>query len=93
MTKKPQFKYGKPMDAKKVASHRKRLPYYDDCLREFLNSGSGAWIVDINALPSKDPRVVLSSLKWRIKHFSEYEGIRAFMSKGKIYLERVDGDA
>ena len=87
--KKTNFKYGKPIDPKKVG--RKRLPQYDECLAEFLNSGSKAWMVDINALPSNDPRVVLSSLKWRIKHFpEEYKGIRAFMSKGKIYLERVD---
>lgn len=88
--KKTSFIYGKPIDPKKVG--RKRLPQYDECLTEFLNSGSKAWIVDINALPSKDPRVVLSSLKWRIKRFSEYKGIRAFMSEGKIYLERVEGE-
>ena len=93
MSEKRNFKYGKPMDAKKVASRKKRLPHYDECLKEFLNSGSEAWIVNIDALPSNDPRVVLSSLKWRIKHFpEEYKGIRAFMSKGKIYLERVDGE-
>lgn len=92
MSKKINFKYGKPMDAEKVARRRKRLPQYDECLREFLDSGSEAWIVDIKELPSNDPRVVLSSLKWRIKHFDEFKGIRAFMSKGKIYLERVEGE-
>lgn len=91
MSKKRNFKYGRPIDAKKVASRRKRLPQYDECLREFLNSDSEAWIVDITELPSKEPRVVLSSLKWRIKHFDEFKGVKAFMSKGEIYLEKVDG--
>jgi hypothetical protein len=91
--KKTNFKYGSPMDPEKVASRRKRLPQYDECLREFLNSGSKAWIVDIDALPSKDPRVVLSSLKWRIQHFqAEYKGIKVFLSKNQVYLERVDED-
>jgi hypothetical protein len=30
--KKTNFKYGKPMDAKKVASRKKRLPQYDGLL-------------------------------------------------------------
>ena len=90
--KKADFKYGRPIDPAKINRRKKRLPQYDDCLREFLNSGSKAWIVDLNSLPSNNPRAVLSSLKWRINHFSEFKGIRAFMSKGKIYLERVDGE-
>jgi len=44
------------------------------------------------ALPSKKPRVVLSSLKWRVKPNSEFEKIQVFMNKGKVYLQRVDED-
>ena len=90
MVKKSEFKYGTPVDPAKVTRRRKRLPQYDECLREFLNSGNKAWAVNIKQLPSRDPRVVLSSLKWRIKNFPEYKAIKVFMSKGKIYLERVD---
>jgi len=39
-------------------------------------------------LPSKNPRTVLSSLKWRTRNKSEFKGIRAFMNKGKIYVEK-----
>ena len=63
--KKTAYKYVKPMDAEKVARRRKRLPQYDECLREFLESGSKAWKVNLKELPSQEPRRVLSSLKWR----------------------------
>ena len=86
------FKYGKEVDLSKIKRRVKRLPDYDNCLKEFLKSNSKAWEVELKELPSKKPRVVLSSLKWRIKNFpKEYGKIRAFMSKGKIYLERVEG--
>jgi|GEM_PF-1797415 len=85
-----KYKYGSPVDPGKVSRRKKRLPQYDECLKEFLNSGNKAWIVDTNALPSKDPRVVLSSLKWRIRNKPEFKTIRVFMSKNQVYLERVD---
>jgi len=37
---------------------------------------------------SRKPRVVLSSLKWRVKNKQEFKGIRAFMHKNKVYLEK-----
>jgi len=78
------------LDSAKASFRRKRLPQYDWCLSEFLKSGDKYWKVKIEELPSKKPRVILSSLKWRIKNKSEFKGIKAFMSKGKIYLERVE---
>ena len=66
----------------------KRLPQYDDCLKEFLDSGQDACMVRIDALPSKDKGVILSSLKWRIKNRSEFKNIHVFMRKNEIYLER-----
>lgn len=88
MSKKP-FKYGKPVGPEEMPKPRKRLPQYDECLREFLASGYRYWEVNIDALPSKKPRVVLSSLKWRIKNKPEFRNVRVFMHKNKIYLERV----
>jgi len=90
--KKPQSKYGKPFDTSKVKRRRKRLPQYDECLRDFLKSGANGWVVDLDALPSKDPNVVLSSLKWRVRNKAEFAQIRVFMSKNEIYLERVEGE-
>ena len=90
--KETSFKYGTPVNSAKASSRRKRLPQYDECLREFLKSGNKYWKVKTEALPSDKPRVVLSSLKWRIKHFpKKYGKVKAFMSKGEIYLERVEG--
>jgi hypothetical protein len=89
--KKAIYKHGSPIDLSKVSRRRKRLPQYDVCLKEFLNSPHNGWKVDLTTLPSKSPRVVLSSLKWRIKKFpKEYGEIKVFMSKGEIYLERVE---
>jgi hypothetical protein len=88
--RKASYKYGTPVDAAKASKRRKRLPEYDDCLREFLQSGNKYWKVNIEALPSNKPRVVLSSLKWRVKNKSEFKGIHAFMSKNEVYLERID---
>ena len=84
-----KFRYGKPVSPEEMPKPRKRLPQYDECLREFLESEYTLWEVDINALPSKKPRVVLSSLKWRIKNKPEFKNIRVFMNKNKIYLEKV----
>jgi hypothetical protein len=67
---------------------RKRLPQYDECLKEFLASKHNHWEVNIGSLPSQKPRVVLSSLKWRIKNKKEFECIKAIMHKGRIFLER-----
>jgi len=84
------LKYGCPVDLSKVIRRRKRCPQYDVCLREFLNSSYKGWKVDLNTLPSKKPRTVLSSIKWRIKHIPEFKGIKTFMANGEIYLERVE---
>lgn len=70
----------------------KRLPEYDYCLKEFLDSGQDACMVRIDALPSKDKGVILSSLKWRIKNKSEFKNIHVFMRKNEIYLEKVKGN-
>jgi hypothetical protein len=83
-----KFKYGKPASPVAVKP-KKRLPQYDEALREFLKSGYDNWEVNVDALPSKKPRVVLSSLKWRVKNKQEFEKIRVFMYKNKIYLERI----
>jgi hypothetical protein len=85
------FKYGKPIAPKEMPKARKRLPQYDECLREFLNSESEYWEVNLDALPSKDVMVVLSSLKWRTKNNSEFSGVKVVMNKGKIFLEKVEG--
>ena len=86
-------KYGSSFNTSKVKRRRKRLPEYTECLRDFLKSGDKGWKVNKNSLPAKDPNVILSSLKWRIKHFPEEFGeIRVFMSKREIYLERIDGE-
>ena len=65
--KETEFKYGKPASPV-AAKPKKRLPQYDEALEEFLKSGYNNWEVNLEALPSKKPRVVLSSLKWRIKN-------------------------
>ncbi len=70
---------------------KKRLPQYDDCLMEFLNSKASSWEVNLEALPSKNVMIVLSSLKWRIKNDAMYHNIKVVMSKGKIFLEKVIG--
>ncbi|MEM2741974.1 MAG: hypothetical protein QXD95_07490 [Nitrososphaeria archaeon] len=86
---KKTFKYGKPLSPTEMPKPRKRLPQYDECLKEFLESGYKYWEVNMDALPSKKPRVILSSLKWRVKNKPEFKNIRVFMYKGKIYLERI----
>ena len=87
MTKK--FKYGKPVSRDEMPKPKKRLPEYDECLREFLNSGHDYWKVDISTLPSKNIKVILSSLKWRIKRKPEFRNIRIFSKKNHVYLEKV----
>jgi hypothetical protein len=86
--KKNEFKYGKPASPIAVQP-KKRLPQYDECLKEFLKSGYSTWEVNMDSLPSKKSRVILSSLKWRTKHNPEFKGVRAFMYKSKVYLEKV----
>lgn len=83
-----KFRFGKPVGPQEMPKPRKRLPQYDECLKEFLSSGHNHWEVDIDALPSQKPRVVLSSLKWRVRNNEEYKDVRVIMSKNKIYLER-----
>jgi hypothetical protein len=93
MNQKKNFKYGKPLSSKEAPKPRKRLPEYDEALREFLNSGADYWMIDIKALPSKDPMVVLSSIRWRIKNKPDQLGnIRVFMRKSNIYLQKVKDD-
>jgi hypothetical protein len=86
---KKKFIYGSPLDKAELPSP-KRLPQYDECLREFVSSGSDAWKVDKASLPSKDERVILSSLKWRTRgKLKEFGNIHVFMKKKEIYLEKV----
>jgi len=82
------FRYGKPISSKEMPKPKKRFPQYDECLNEFLESGQGYWEVDLIALPSQDPKVVLSSLKWRVRNKPEFKGIRIVMHRNKIFLER-----
>jgi hypothetical protein len=81
--------YGIPVERDKLPKLTKRLPQYDDCLKAFVSSGVDLWKVNIDALPSKDIRVVLSSLKWRIKHREEFKDIQVFMRINNIYLEKT----
>jgi hypothetical protein len=83
------YKYGKPISSEKVPRGRKRLPQYDECLREFLSSNADGWEVNLAALPSKNEMIILSSLKWRIKNNADYKNIRVVMNKGKMFLEKV----
>ena len=85
---KKKFRYGNPLEKTELPSP-KRLPQYDECLREFVSSGSDAWKIDKASLRSKDERVILSSLKWRVKNKSEFKNIHVFMRKNEIYLEKV----
>jgi len=89
---KRSFRYGKPVSPKNMPTSRKRLREYDDCLREFLESAYSNWEVNLSSLPSKKPRVILSSLKWRTKNNDEFKNIKAIMSKNRIYLEKVKTD-
>jgi hypothetical protein len=82
-----KFKYGKPVSTGSISRPKRRLPQYDEALREFLESGNEQWEIDLASLPSQNPRVVLSSFKWRIRNKPEFRGIRTFMLKQKIYLE------
>lgn len=84
-------KYGKPIGAKEMPKPKRRLPQYDECLEEFLNSIDNYWEVNLDTLPSKNVMIILSSLKWRIKNNSKYENITVVMSKGKIFLQKVIG--
>ena len=84
-----KFKYGEPLKESQLPEPTKRLPQYDDCLSEFLSSKSNLWKVNIDALPSKNIRVVISALKWRINHRPDYRGIRVFMRHNQVYLGKV----
>jgi hypothetical protein len=86
--KKNRYIYGEPITEDEFLKSTRRLPQYDECLKEFLASSQPIWRVNLDALPSNDPSVVLSSLKWRIKKKHEFKNIRIFLRKGKIYLER-----
>ncbi len=83
-------KYIKPIKSDEMPQSKvKRLPQYDEALREFLESKANYCEINLDALPSKNVRVVLSSLKWRVKNNSEFRNIKVVMSKGKIFLEKV----
>jgi hypothetical protein len=84
-----KYKYGMPIKKDEFVRSTRRLPQYDECIKEFLDSGHDFWRVNMELLPSKDIRVVLSSLKWRIKHNPEYNDIQVFMRKNNIYLEKA----
>lgn len=88
-----KFRYGAPVSQSEMPKLRVRLPQYDECLREFLDSGHNYWEVDMSSLPSQKSRVVLSSLKWRIKNKEEFKGVQAIMQKNKIYLTRGKNDS
>jgi len=83
-----KYKYGKRVSIIEVPKRRRRLPQYDECLREFLVSGNEVWKVNIDALPSKNVKVILSSLKWRTSHKPEFKEIQVFSRKYQVYLER-----
>lgn len=85
---KKEYKYGAPISKEDLPHGPRRLPQYDECLEEFLRSGDEVWKVSLDALPSKNVRVVLSSLKWRTKHKPEFKKIKVFMRKNNVYLER-----
>jgi hypothetical protein len=90
--KKKEIDYGIPIKREALPKPTKRLPQYDECLRAFIKSESELWKVNIQVLPSKNIRVVLSALKWRINHRPEFKGkgIHAFMRGNNIYLEKVN---
>ena len=87
-----KYRYGAPVRPNEVPKQRRRLPQYDECLREFLNSGDYFWRVDIESLPSNKLKVILSSLKWRIENKPEFKHIQVFVRKNRIYLERVNDE-
>ena len=82
-------KYGEPVNPEEMPKPRKRLPQYDECLKEFSESGHTNWKVNLKVLPSKNNRVILSSLKWRTRNKPEFKNIQVIMSKNQIYLEKV----
>ena len=84
-----KFKYGAPVRSEEFPQPRERLPQYDECLEEFLVSGQPRWKVNIKALPSKKPGVILSSLKWRTKNIEQFKNIKVFMNSNQIFLERI----
>lgn len=83
-----KYKYGKPVNKKQIPKPKRRLPQYDECLKEFLASGHEIWKVNINALPTENVKVILSSLKWRTKHNPEFKNIQVFSRKNQVYLEK-----
>jgi hypothetical protein len=87
-------KYGKPISSDKMPKSKvKRLPQYDEALREFLASESDYYEVNLAAFPSQNVRVILSSLKWRVKNNADFKNVRVVMNKGKIFLEKVKGNS
>ena len=87
--KNKEIVYGRSVRRDQLPKPTKRLPEYDECLKAFLKSKSALWEVNILALPSKNIRVVLSSLNWRIKHRQEFKDIRVFMRRNCVYLEKT----
>jgi len=85
-----KYKYVKPIKREELPKPTKRLPEYDQCLKEFIESDNEICKVNMDALPSKKIRVILSSLKWRIKHKPEFENIKVFMRNNQIYLEKSE---
>jgi hypothetical protein len=85
--KEKEIVYGIPVERDELPKPTKRLPQYDDCLKAFVSSGADLWKVNIDVLPSKDIRVVLSALKWRINNREEFHGIQIFMRRNNVYLK------
>lgn len=87
---KKESKYGIPLSNVVKPKPKKRLPQYDECLREFLNSGDTFWKVKIEALPSQDVKVIVSSFKWRVNNVDEFmkKGITVFLNKNQVYLQK-----
>jgi hypothetical protein len=86
---KRKHKYGEPVMKSEIPEPTKRLPQYSECLTEFLESESDLWKVNIKTLPSRNIRVIISSLKWRTKNFPQFKNINVFMRGNEVYLEKV----
>ena len=89
MSKNKKFEFGEPLNLNELPKPR-RLQKYDECLREFIDSGYSLWRVNVETLPSNDLRVILSSLKWRLKNREEFKGknLGVFMRNKQIYIKR-----
>lgn len=81
-----KYRYGKPIEESDLPGTRRRFPQYDQCLKEFLDSGRELWEVNTATLPASDVKIILSSLKWRVRNRPEFSGIRVFSRRNKVFL-------